>query len=354
MFHLVCLVVLATLSGNVFGCDVNALNQCIASAAPSDPNAGPCVSFKAMMQCIAMYSDTCSSEIQPYTTNLAPLKDMCGGGGGQDGGCDMQALSACTSSMQSLGAIVGGDTQPSSEELKQVCSGYAEFQSCIATLPPACAEVLKTNNMQTDQMGAMVDQYCGGDGCDLMGIQNCMQGVSMDLKFDGESALSSIVQVSSQCGALEGVLTCLESKFEGCKNNDLVKNMTGHMDQMKMMVNFVCKEKKEVIMELAGCASKPVALRKLSDCEAKHPMTSDTSMQSKAQLCSEVNTMSECLRMATSNVCTEKETTSLIDLMKDAMKMFLKGQDPCDVSGAGMLMSSVWTSLVLVVAAIFL
>ncbi|XP_060076888.1 uncharacterized protein LOC132556497 [Ylistrum balloti] len=361
MYHLAGIIVLITFAVDVkAACDINGLNQCVSSAVPTDNTRenDPCVQYNAIKKCVAMFNATCATEIKSYTDNIAQFESMCGGGGmgGGGDGCDMQALSGCMTSMSSIQGAMSSGSAPTGEDLENVCNGYAAFKACVAALPPACSETLKNNQMGGEQFSQLVDQYCGSsDGCDMIGVQKCMMPImSLDLKFDGESAMSSIVKVSSQCGSFEGVLDCLEPKLEGCKDNTLLQNTTVFLEKMKMMVNFVCKEKKQSIMEVAECASKPAALQKLSECESIHPMSSDPSKVSKEQLCTEVNTMSACMEKATSGVCTGKETETMIDLLKDAMKMFLKGEDPCEVSGAGMLVSSVWTSLVLAIAAIFL
>ncbi|XP_033757584.1 uncharacterized protein LOC117339969 isoform X2 [Pecten maximus] len=324
MLHLIGFVVLVTFAaGANAACDLSALSTCVTAATPTDNSGGgnTCDQYNAIMTCVTKYNATCTNEVKSYTSNLGPLVNMCGGGmggggGGQGDGCDMAALSACMSTMQSVQGIVSGDSPPTGADLKQVCDGYKTFQSCIADLPPACKSVFESNKMAADQMGQMVSQYCGGDGCDMIGVQTCMVPMQ-GLNFNGESVMSSLVSVSGQCAQLEGVMNCLQPKLEGCKDNKIVQNTTALLDQMKMMINFVCQEKQQAIMELAACAGKPAALQKLSECEANHPMSSDPTKESKEQLCTEVNTMSSCLETATSGVfssvclyCSEVNTMS--------------------------------------------
>lgn len=363
MLHLLGLAILATLAAHTnAACDLSALNNCVSSATPDGNTAegNPCLQYNAIMMCITKYNATCSNEVKSYTGSLAPLVAMCGGGGGSTGGaqpggsCDMQAVGGCMAIMEGFQGALSGDTPPTGADLKQACDGFKAFETCINNLPAECESVMAGNKAMIDQMGSTVSQYCGGDGCDIMGVQMCVAPLQgMDL-MDDKSMMSSLVEVSSKCAQMEGVINCIQPKLEGCQENELVNNMTASLNKGDMYFKFVCSEKMQDIMELAACAGKPAALQKLRECESKHPMPSDPSTVAKEQLCTDVNTMTGCLETATNGVCSEDETSKMVNLYKDAMKMMLKGEDPCDVSGAGTLMSSLWSSLALVVMTMLL
>lgn len=357
MPYFLSLVVLAAFTGDVFAqCDTTALAKCVADAAiaASGGSNDMCASFDGMKQCVEMYRPNCESQaaFNSYANNLNTMVPLCGGGSG--GGCDMQALSGCLTIMQSISSGLGGDSQPSGQALQQVCDAYSTFQACIQKLPPACMESMKTSGMGAGM--PQMDQYCGNDGCDMVGIQQCMVPLSGKNNLGSDSALSTIVQVASECGTMETALSCLDPKLEGCKDNDLMKQTTFVIDKMRMMINFVCKEKKDDIMSVAECASKPEAMPHLSKCESDNQWSSNFANITDEELCTQVTTMNACITAATKEACTETETNTITSLLSQAVaKMYRQGKNPCGATGGAVgMVSSIWVCVTVVIVAMFM